>query len=818
MTTLSFVLSDVSIAQYSTKSLEATRIEKAPVIDGVLDELFWKDIKPAEGFIMDKPSPGVAQTQQTEVKIAYDHEAMFVAFICYDTAPDSILSQLSGRDVSGNSDYCGITFSCYRDGINGVTFNVSPKGEQYDARIDAIGEDVTWNAVWYCKTKISEIGWIAEFKIPFAAVRFPQTPDQVWNINFVREVRRCRQHAFWNGVNPLVPGFLTQMGMLTGIRNIQPPRRIFFYPYTSSYYNTSENKQGKVIGGFSYNFGLDTKIGLSDAFTLDATIIPDFGQTLSDQQILNLSAFEVQFTENRQFFIEGTELFSKGGIFYSRRIGFDRPLRYDDASKKRKVNEVLVENPNSDQILNAIKISGRDKNKLGIGFFNSVTAPSAATVRDTITGEARSINTSSLTNYNVFVLDQILPNNSYVSLINTSVVRGGGDYDVNVVGTDFELRNKGKSYSIAGSGALNTKYGPEFAGVDVKNDNGFRESVTAAKINGKWRYKVGQYIETDTYDPNDLGFLQANNEISYWTSGSYSIFQPFGRFNNFNSNLLINYYELYKPNNFTQFQVHADGSITTRKFHSWGYDFTTAPVRGYDYFEPRVWGRYFRTYTYARLGFWFSSDYRKKVALDVSVYYADYENPGRYVFNWRIAPRFRLSDHLFITHVYSYQSHINDVGFAYNFEDDARLMPLFASRNVISHTNVLNIKYAFNPIMTINARFRHYWGYTDFRQFKSLQEDGYLIDSDNTSKNQSFNSFTIDLVYSWIFKPGSELRFVWKNAINQFASEIPSSLSRDMNYTFAQPQNNSYSIKLIYFLDYHSLTDKVRRQTQEARS
>ena len=794
-------------AQFDTKNLDASRIFSEPKIDGILDEAWWSGIPSATEFIMDKPSPGLPQSQKTEVKIAYNHEAMFIAFICYDTSPDSILAQLSGRDVTGNSDMCGVTFSCYRDGINGVAFNVTPTGEQYDARIDAVGEDVTWNAVWYCETAVSDIGWVAEYKIPFAAIRFPKTEEQLWNVNFVREVRRCRQHAYWNGVNPLLPGILTQMGTLSGIKSIQPPRRIFFYPYSSVYYNTSESESGEVSGGFSYNVGLDTKIGLSDAFTLDATIIPDFGQTLSDQQILNLSAFEIQFTENRQFFIEGTELFSKGGLFYSRRIGFDRPIRFSDASNNRRLNEVVEENPSTDQVLNAIKISGRDKNKLGVGFFNSVTAPSAATLRDTITGETRRVNTSSLTNYNVFVLDQILPNNSFVSLINTSVLRGGSDYDVNVLGADFELRTKSRSYSIAGSAAMNSKYGPEFSDVVIKSDNGFRESIVLAKINGNWRGKIGHSIKSDTYDPNDLGFLQANNEISYWSSGSYNVFNPFGRFNNCNMNVQLNYFELYKPNHFTQLQITSSGSITTRKFQSWGYDFTSNPVRGYDYFEPRVWGRYFRTYTYARLGFWFSSDYRKRVAIDASAYYGDYENSGRYVFNWRIAPRFRLNDHLFITHVYSYQSHMNDVGFAYSFEGVAS--PLFAIRNVISHTNVLNIKYAFNPIMTLNARLRHYWGYTDFRNFKSLQEDGYLTDSENTSANQSFNSFTIDLIYSWIFKPGSELRFVWKNAINQLANDIPSGLSQDFSYTLEQPQENSYSIKLIYFLDYHSVSDKI---------
>jgi hypothetical protein len=210
------------------------------------------------------------------------------------------------------------------------------------------------------------------------------------------------------------------------------------------------------------------------------------------------------------------------------------------------------------------------------------------------------------------------------------------------------------------------------------------------------------------------------------------------------------------------------------------------------------------------LGGWYSSDYRKVLAIDIGTWWTNYENRGRYIFNWRLAPRIRVNDHLFITYVYSYQSHINDLGYAFAFEDADRTMPLFGRRDVISHTNVLNVKYAFNPVMTLNTRVRHYWGYTRFHEFHSLQEDGYLGPTDVIANNQSFNAFTIDLVYSWIFTPGSELSFVWKNEINDFNSVIPGSLGDDLNYTLGRPQANSYSIKLIYFLDYHTISDVVK--------
>ncbi len=793
--------------QVEKKSLKAIRAAFHPEIDGFLDDSCWMDVPEASGFIMDAPNPGLPQTQQTSVKVIYDHEAIYLGFMCFDTSPDSILHQLCGRDQTCNTDYCGVIFSCYRDGINGFTFFTSPNGEQYDARTDNEGNDVSWNAVWYSKARITNKGWSAEMKIPFAALRFQNSNELVWNINFVRDVRRTRQHAYWNAVDLRVAGLLTQMGTLTGIGDIDTPRRIFFYPYASGYVNTAEGADGSHDAAGSYNYGMDLKLGLNDAFTLDATLIPDFGQTISDQKVLNLSAYELQFADNRPFFTEGTELFSRAGIFYSRRIGFESPFRSSRVYSELRDHEIITANPEADRIANATKISGRNKNKLGIGFFNAVTLPSQATLTDTLTGATRSVNTSSLTNYNVTVLDQILPNNSFVSLINTSVLRSGDDYDANVLGTAFDIRNKKNSLSISGGGSASYKSNPYYRNENPAERMGFRQDIRLNKISGNWTCTLGQYTESDTYDPNDLGFLQANNSIVAWLYNSYAIYKPFGRFNRMWSDLNIAYNQLYLPRHFTDVAVEASGGITTRKFNTFGFDASASPVRGYDFFEPRVWGRYFRTFTNVFGYGWYSSDYRKKIAIDIGAGYGVYENAGRYRFNYRIAPRLRFNDHLFVTYVYSYQSHFNDLGFAYAFEDADATKPLFGSRDVISHTNVINVNYAFNAFMTLNTRIRHYWGYSKFNQFYGLLDNGELSFTDVSAENQSFNTFTIDMVYTWIFTPGSQLNIVWKNNISGFDSFVPASLSSDIDYTFDLPQNNSFSLKFIYFLDYHKVND-----------
>ncbi len=815
---ISMLCSDVDLfGQYEEKTMSAVRCVEAPKINGDLNDACWAAAPVASGFIMDKPTPGAVLGFNTEVRAVYDDEAIYIAIMNFDPNPDSILNQLTGRDNDGNSDYCGITFSCYNDGINGLTFANSPSGEQFDARVSPSNEeDVSWNAVWYVKCQVNDKGWVAEYKIPFAALRFPDKPVQQWGINFFREIRRYRHHAFWRGVDPNKAGYLTQMGILNGIENVHAPGRFFLYPYASYYENFAEKSAGGISRESSWNAGMDVKIGLNDAFTLDATLVPDFGQVISDQQILNLSPFEVQFQDNRQFFIEGTELFSKAEIFYSRRIGYLPD--YFSPLYQTKEGESYSQEPSQLQLLNASKISGRNSKGLGIGFFNAVTAKAEATVTDSL-GNEKTVDYYPLTNYNVVVFDQNLKNNSFVSIINTNILRSGNTYDANVTGIQFDIRNKKNSYSLSGSGAYNKKYGGIYA-QDKESDDGFTQQLSLSKISGQWTYAAGYYIESDTYDPTDMGFLQANNSVGYYATGTFRQFKPFGKFNSFNSNIALTYNQLYNPNTFTDFSIESGSYLTTRNFTTFNLNMMTSPVRGYDYFEPRTAGMTFRTYTFNQIGGWISTDYRKPIALDLGSWTMRYENEGRYVFNWRVAPRFRVSDHLFITYVYSKQQHFNDLGYSTR---DANGNPIFGRRDVISHTNVLSVNYAFNPIMTLSCRVRHYWGYSKYKEFFNLKEDGYLESSDfegfvnangeqiqHSNVDRNFNSFTIDLIYRWIFTPGSELSIVWKNAIikSDFGSPVPNSLVDDVDYTFGLPQSNSISLKLLYFLDYNTLAHK----------
>lgn len=241
-------------------------------------------------------------------------------------------------------------------------------------------------------------------------------------MNFVRYIQRHNETSTWSPINPNINGTVNQWGHLTDLANIEPPLRLVLMPYLATYYyNTPETDGSNTTYNNSYSAsgGLDLKYGINESFTVDMSLIPDFGQVQSDNTVINLGPFEVRYNERRPFFTEGTELFNNGNMFYSRRIG-GQPINYYNVYDQLSEGEMVEHNPIQTQLLNATKFSGTTKKNLGIGVLNAIGAPTFATIRNETTNETRRIETAPLTNYNVLVLRQNLPHNSYIGFYNTN--------------------------------------------------------------------------------------------------------------------------------------------------------------------------------------------------------------------------------------------------------------------------------------------------------------------------------------------------------------------------------------------------------------
>ncbi|MDQ3047683.1 MAG: carbohydrate binding family 9 domain-containing protein [Bacteroidota bacterium] len=785
---------------------------QAPKIDGELNDVSWVNAEMATDFIQRAPKPGVPCSQKTEIRVIYDDVAIYIGAQMFDSRPDSILRELSQRDNEANADLFGLFFDTYNDDINGYGFFVTSAGVQIDARYSANGQDFNWNAVWQSKVIFNDKGWSVEFRIPYSSLRFSAKEKQDWGVNFIRKIRKTREDAFWNEVKPGVAGLMNQSGDLTGIENIKSPLRLSVTPYVSAYLeNYPYDQEGKSNNSYSLNGGMDIKYGINESFTLDMTLVPDFGQVQSDNKVLNLSPFEVQYNENRQFFTEGTELFNKGGLFYSRRIG-GAPVNYFAPYAELKEGEVIRDNPSATQLINATKISGRTSSNLGIGLFNGTTAVTYAVLTDT-NGVDRQIVTQPLTNYNVLVFDQALRNNSYISLINTNVTREGHVYDANVTGTQFKFVEKKNTYGVDGSASLSQIYHADSS----KPDLGYSYNFFAGKISGEWQYFVGCDVKSKTYDPNDMGILFLNNTLETFAELSYTHFQPVWRVNNYSLSGGVGYSRLYQPGKFWNFNIYGNGNTTfTKNFMSTGFGFNLEPITTYDHWEPRITGNFY-TYPKNYMGnYWFSSDYRKRFALDGRVRYRYFEENNRNDFAFGIAPRFRVNNKLSFNYNYDRVLQTDDIGFV-NYDDFSKRIT-FGRRNVLTVTNQLNASYIFTNRMSLSLRGRHYWSKAEYSQYYSLSDKGYLFDDTQYKKdhNVNFNAFNIDMIYTWQFSPGSEMSVVWKNAIYTSDNVILTNYKDDFSQTIDSPQTNSFSIKVLYYLDYSMLKKRNKKVNRKA--
>jgi Domain of unknown function (DUF5916)/Carbohydrate family 9 binding domain-like len=771
------------------KTLQTQFISEKIGIDANLDENSWSKAEIATNFVMLNPDNGkpIAENKRTEVKVLYDNDAIYIGATLYDDEPSKILKEFSKRDDSGTADFFGVFINGFNDGQQDFQFYVTAADNQIDCQVtDSNGEDYSWDAVWESKAKITAIGWVVEIKIPYAALRFSSEKKQTWGLNFFREIRRDRQKYTWNFVDAKIQSFVQQTGILTGIENIKTPTRLFLLPYSSFYLNA--NDAAKTKG--TLKGGMDIKYGINDAFTLDAILVPDFGQTAVDQQILNLGPFEQQFNENRSFFTEGTDLFNKGNLVYSRRIG-GRPKYQANLN----TNEIEIETPSASGLLNATKISGRTKNGLGIGFLNAVTENTYATIQDTVVGTSRKALIDPQTNFNILVFDQRFRKNSSVSFINTSVIRDGSYRDANVAALVWDLKTKENTFGLQGF----AKYSYINQAKDL---NGFNGGTEFNKISGKYRFGIGTEVYSKDFDSNDLGILFENNYYNAYGNASYRILNPTKIFNSFT--IRTNLYTEFQKNT-GQLKVNnlnINTDITTKKNHYVGMGINLNPLRVYDYYGPRVSGRY--AINPGRYGSWLyiSTNFNNKFAFDLNPYFNLSTEKSRSNFGFSIGPRYRFSDRLLLIYNFNYDQEKNDKAFTKLVGNDI----IYSQRDLKQFTNTISGKYSLTSTMNLNLAVRHYWSYTKNKQFFLLNNDGLLDQFAGTVANQDLdiNFWNFDLNYSWWFVPGSQLSVLYRNTAGNGSNDVNLNFNKNIeNLLNNQVLNHTFSISLKYFIDYN---------------
>lgn len=809
-----------AMSQQVTRKLPAKRTTKPVKIDGLIIEAAWKEGAKMDSLYDFRINVGALEehVNRTEAWLMYDDEGIYFGGYCYERSRDSIASELSGRDGFGMNDYIGIIFDTYYDQLNGFEYFLTPLNEQWDSKMTPPngnngGEDFSWNAVWKSGVVIHKDGWSFEMFIPYSAIRFGKKPVQNWGINITRRRRKTEQQYTWNPVDPNKSGFLTQEGIWEGVANIKPPLRLQFSPYFSVYANHFPlNQAGEKNWTSQINGGMDVKFGINQAFTFDATLIPDFGQVQSDNQVLNLTPFEVKFNENRTFFTEGTELFSKGNLFYSRRIG-GTPIHLYDAYGKVDTGEVMLKNPTESKLINASKVSGRTTSGLGIGLLNAVTKAQHATIEDVNTKQQRKVETDPLTNYNILVLDQTLRNNSSVTLINTNVYRSGKDYDANVTAALFDFNDKKNMWNFGGKVANSNLFG---YATDRNTLSGLSTSLYFGKISGRFNFNIWQDMTDTKYSHNDLGYFTNNNFLDHGGFVSYRWTEPKGWYNrifmNFNANvrtLMKRFEPIYKK--YQSANLNFNFNAQAKKLYWIGFYAGYNPFQN-DFYEPRKSGYFFHRGPSIGSGIWFESNAAKKYSFYIEVFGRKFVNfYDQFAVDLIANQNLRFNNKLSLSHRFSFQPRFNSMGFSWSNDEQI----VFARRRINTVENILNIKYNFNNRMGLNFRTRHYMSTVENKEFFDLvQNNGKLVSNSsfNERVDQNVNFFNIDMVYTWQFAPGSFINIVWKDAAFTYSSDIERNYFKNFGQTVDSDQNNNFSIKVIYFLDYLQLRKQLKHK------
>ncbi len=807
-----FIFLQPAFSQPQRKEVNASRTDKPPVINGDLSDPAWQKAGYAKDFFQHEPHNDRSASFPTTVKILYDDNAIYIGAKMTDPSPDSVLTEMglrnSGRSL--NADLFWIDISPFDDGQNAFTFMVSSSGVQTDINISAgagrggFGRrgDSNWDAVWESAVSITDNGWVVEMAIPYSALRFPNREVQEWGVNFWREIRRYRETSSWNFVDRRLDDELSSMGLITGIKGVKPPLRLSFYPYVSGYLENDGVYSG---WGNSINGGMDVKYGISESFTMDMTLIPDFGQVQTDEKVLNLSPYEIRYDENRQFFTEGTELFGKADLFYSRRVG-SQPTGYNQVRHETDDNEMVVENPIETSMINATKLSGRTSSGLGIGVFNAMTSPSFAVIKDTISGDKRDVRTQPFTNYNMVVFDQSLVNNSFVSLANTNVVGSMEGYTANVTGTEFRIQDRTNMYRVTGTAALSQQY--------LRNEDnifGYKYDIRLGKFGGTFQYNYSRSVITDTYDQNDFGFLRRNNQVEDGVSFSHNIFTPFWILNNLSNTISIDYSRLYEPDRFTSLSIsYFMMMLFESRYHlilRAGYE----PLGRRDYFEPRAQGRFYKTEQSTDIYLRFSSDYRKRLYFNGSLAFGTVNSSDirEVKTGFSFSPTLRVNDKFNVSYGIDYEMQKNNIGYVSHANVDS---VFFGKRDLPIITNTFNTTYIFNNDISLDLDLRHYWSRVDYNDsYYLLGSDGVIepFDQDLAVNDINYNAFTIDMKFTWNFAPGSQLTAVWKNIIDSRGYNIKNNYLDNLNHILGQSQINSFSVKILYYLDYQSIQNRI---------
>jgi hypothetical protein len=841
---------------------QATVIDKSPIeVDGRLDESSWETAEVLTDFIQHDPEEGQPATERTEVRILYSKESLYVGVYAFDSEVDKIRSILARRDSRCPSDWIKIWVDSYYDKLTAFEFGVNPCGVKRDVYwSNDRRRDDDWNAVWDVEVSQNDKGWIAEFRIPFSQIRFPERESHTWGFQASRIIARKNETSYWRHVPKGVPRFVSLFGDLKGINNIPSPKKLQLLPYTlvkGAYQPAEEGNPFQTGTDYLAGLGLDLKYGVTSNLTLDATVNPDFGQVEADPAQVNLTAYETYFPEKRPFFIEGKDMLrsslgsehERESLFYSRRVG-----RRPQGSPSDVEYSDMPENTN---ILGAFKLTGKTAGGWSIGVMEALTSREKARIVTWDGDETQQI-AEPLTNYFLGRAEkEFREGRSALGFMFTAVNRKIDDANLNFLRSaaysgGFNIRHRWAQdkYEVSGYFLGSHIRGSEEAILDAQESSaryyqrpdaehleldptrtslsGTASNFSLGKIGGgHWRWNLGIQTRSPGFEINDMGYMRDVDEISQHIWLSYREYSPGKIFREYDISFTF-------WNNWDFALTHTGQGISMRSdfefLNYWSINFdlnrtqehlSTSQLRGGPaVLMPGNW----------RIGGSLRTDSRKNFYFNLRASYSLSDNNAR-SYSLSAGLNFRPSDRIDISFSPRLSDGFRRLQYLSNESSDDRAHYTLGQIDQTTVSLTLKLNYTLTPNLSIQLYTQPYVSAGKYSEFKEviqpraenyddrwhifsgsevfLQDDYYHLllpgggGDEITFENPDFNfrQFRSNLVLRWEYLPGSILYLVWTNGINDTSSDGDLSLGNDIRSLFNAGSNNAFMVKISYWFN-----------------
>jgi len=807
-------------------------------IDGELTEAIWAKAPSVSGFVQRDPKEGAPATFDTDVRVAFDSEALYVAVSALDPDPSKIVGILTRRDEGSPSDWVRVYIDSFRDRRTAYEFSVNAAGVKADTYWFNDGNmDGGWDAVWDVAVSRHASGWRAEFRIPFSQLRFNPAASKTFGFAVMRSSPRINETTTWPALARSRNGFVSQFGDLSGLAFTRSPRRLELMPYALGQVSTAPVAAGDPLRAptsGTATLGLDLKYALAPGLTFTGTINPDFGQVEADPAVVNLSGFETFFAERRPFFVEGSGNFSFDvdcndgqctGLFYSRRIG-RRPQRSVFAPEGG-----FASAPDNTTILGAAKVTGR-VGKFSVGVLNAVTSREDARLAMPSSGTFDEYDTpvEPATNYFLARASREFADQSRVAFMVTSTnrrltdelaflpghaVTGGVDADIRFGGR-FSLGGYWAASTVRGSAdalariqrsTVHSFQRPDAGHVEFDPSrtslSGHAGAVSVSKIAGqRYRFSSNASFKSPGFEINDLGFQSRADEImiSNWHQVTWDKPGKYVRRKNINFNQWAGW-------NFDGDRRFSGGNINSH----WTFTNNWTVGSGFNVnargFNDRLTRGGPGGYVNAAVNQWgyVDTDNRRPVMAN---FFGSWFNDLHGSWNWstNVGSTWRPASNLSARFGVEYsRNHAESQWVTNLLPEPGSGEPARYVFGALDQTTVglsARINYTITPQLTVQLYARPFVSAGAYGAFKELvdgradaYEDRYAPFAYAGHPDFNVRSFRTTNVLRWEYRPGSVMFVVWQQGRDGFAGDGRFRFGSNFGDVFEADATNVFLVK-----------------------